>query len=296
MIGTEARQTPESSAAAVAAWVRRDRFSGGQLAIHGALVVIAFFMFVPIMMMLSMSLKTNAQIYTDFWGLPQPAMWEHFTDGARLIFGYIINTLVPALASTVLVVFIASLAGYAFSRLEFPGREFFFTLIIILIMIPSILTLIPTFVLVNELGLINTIWALILPWTAHGQVLAVMLSRTFFAGLPQELFDSARIDGASELDAYFRIAVPLSMPILMTIAIWHGIAAYNDYIWPLIAITDNKRQVISVALQQFTSFTGELQMGPMLAAYAIATLPVLILFIFAMRYFISGITSGAIKA
>jgi multiple sugar transport system permease protein len=267
-----------------------------ELSLNIVLLVIAFLVFIPIIMMVIMAFKTNAQIYTDFWGLPAPWMLEYFVSGAGLIAKYILNTLVPSLASVFLVVFFATLSGYAFSRLEFPGREFFFTLIIVLLMVPSILTLIPTFVLINDMGLINSSWALILPWSAHGQALAVMLSRTFFAGLPQELFDSARVDGATDLDIYFQIAMPLSKPVIATIAIWHGVASYNDYIWPLISITDNARQVVSVALQQFISFTGELQYGPMLSAYIIATLPVLILFVVAMRSFINGITSGAIKS
>ncbi len=266
-----------------------------QRIIHFLLLALAFFMFVPIFMMLLMSFKSNAQIYTQFWALPQPWQVENFTNGARLIYRYIINTLVPDVISVVLVMTIASLAGYSFARLEFPGKEVFYTMIISLIMVPAILTLIPTFVLIRQMGLINSVWALILPWTAHGQVLAVMMTRTFFAGLPQDIFDSARMDGASELTIFARIAVPLSKPILGTVAIWHGVAAYNDYIWPLISITENKKQVVSVALQQFVNFTGELQYGPMLAAYTIATIPILILFIFAMRYFIAGITSGAVK-
>lgn len=281
---------------ASARWQRYSRRSLGQMVIHLVLIVIAFAAFVPIFMMVIMAFKSNAQIRTEFWALPRPWLFSHFLNGGRLILPYIANTLVPTIISVALVIAIASLAGFSFARLDFPGREVLYTMVIVLIMVPGILTLIPTFVLIQQMGLLNSIWALILPWTAHGQVLAVMLSRTFFAGLPQEIFDSARIDGASELQVYARIAVPLSRPILSTIAIWHGVAAYNDYIWPLIAISDNRRQVISVALQQFVNYTGELQIGPMLAAYTVATIPVLVLFVLAMRYFISGITSGAIKA
>ena len=162
-------------------------------------------------------------------------------------------------------------------------------------MIPSILTLLPTFVLVKQLGLLNTLWALILPWTAHGQMLAIMLSRTFIEEVPEELFEAAKIDGASELQLYYKIAIPLCRPILSTIAILHGVAAYNDYIWPLIAIDSTEKQVVSVALQQFTGGAAGTLIGPMTAAYCIATIPLLVLFFTSMRAFISGLTAGALK-
>ena len=111
-------------------------------------------------------------------------------------------------------------------------------MILALLMVPGILTLIPAFVLVRDLGLLNTPWALILPWTAGGQVFGILLCRSFFATLPQDLFDAAKIDGAGEIEQYWRIALPLSWPILVTLAIMHLVSTYNDFIWPLLTISD----------------------------------------------------------
>jgi ABC-type glycerol-3-phosphate transport system permease component len=123
-----------------------------------------------------------------------------------------------------------------------------------------------------------------------------LLCRTFFSTLPQELFDSGRIDGATEFQLYYRIAVPLSWPIIVTVAIMHLVGTYNDFIWPLLTISNSDIQVVSVGLTQFTSQYGITDWGPRMAAYTVATIPLLILFMFGMRYYIRGITSGAVKA
>jgi ABC-type glycerol-3-phosphate transport system permease component len=155
-----------------------------------------------------------------------------------------------------------------------------------LLMIPGVLTLI-LLVLVKQLGLLNTPWALILPWTSGGQVFGTLLCRTFFATLPQELFDSGRIDGASESQLYARIAVPLSWPILVTVAITHLVATYNDFIWPLLTINSPELQVVSVGLTEFTSQYGIVDRPRM-----VATIPSWSYSHFGMRYYVRGVTAG----
>jgi ABC-type glycerol-3-phosphate transport system permease component len=208
---------------------------------------------------------------------------------------YIANSLIFSLASVIAVVFLSSLSGYVFARHRFPGKETIYLLILALLMVPGVLTLIPAFVLVRQLGLINTPWALILPWTAGGQVFGILLCRSFFATLPQDLFDAGRMDGASELDLYARIALPLSWPILITLAIMQMVSTYNDFIWPLLTISDPRMQVVTVGLTQFTSQYGITDWGPRMAAYAVATIPLLLLLSFGMRYYVQGLTSGAVK-
>jgi ABC-type glycerol-3-phosphate transport system permease component len=130
---------------------------------------------------------------------------------------YIFNSLLFGALSVVGVVFLSSLAGSVFARHRFPGKEMIYLAILALLMIPGVLTLIPSFVLVRQLGLLDTPWALILPWTAGGQVFGIMLCRSYFATIPNELFEAGRIDGASELSLYSHIALPLSWPILITL-------------------------------------------------------------------------------
>ncbi len=251
---------------------------------------------IPIGLMIVMSLKDNGQIYGQFWSLPNPIRWANFETGLDAMSTYIQNSLVYSTASVIGVTILASFTGYVFARHRFPFKETLYMLILALLMIPGVLTLIPQFVLVSDLNLTNTPWALILPWTAGGQVLGILLTRTFFATLPQELFESGKLDGANELQLWALIAVPLSSPILVTVAMLHMVATYNDFIWPLLTITNPEKQVVSVGLTQFTSQFGIVDWGPRMAAYSVATVPLLLLFMFGMRYYISGITSGAIKA
>ncbi len=267
-----------------------------QSVIIGILLILLILTLVPIMLMVVFSLKDNGQIYGRFWALPNPVRWHNYVDGFTVMWRYIANTLLSSLTSVFAVVLLASLSGYVFARHRFPFKEPIYLIILALLMIPGVLTLIPAFILVKELGLLNTPWVLILPWTAGGQVFGILLCRSFFATLPQELFDAGRIDGASEFALYSRIALPLSWPILVTLAIMHLISTYNDFIWPLITVTSSEVQVVSVGLTQFTSQFGVTDWGPRMAAYTVATLPLVILFVFGMRYYVRGITSGAIKA
>lgn len=273
---------------------RRENFQQGLILL--SLLALLFLTLVPIILMLFFSLKDNGQIYGRFWAAPNPVRFENYPTGYEAMKGYIVNSVTFAGASVLLVVFLASLSGYVFARLRFPFRETIYLGILALLMIPGVLTLIPAFVLVSQLGIINTPWALILPWTSGGQVFGILLCRTFFATLPQELFDSGRIDGASEIQLYYKIAVPLSWPIIVTVAIMHLVASYNDFIWPLLTISNSDIQVVSVGLTEFTSQYGITDWGPRMAAYTVATVPLLILFMFGMRYYIRGITSGAVKA
>ncbi len=268
----------------------------GQVIIVALLLFLLFLTLVPIALMITFSLKDNGQIYGRFWSLPDPVRWRNYVEGMTVMWRYIVNTLVSSLTSVAAVVMLASLSGYVFARHRFPFKESIYLIILALLMIPGVLTLIPAFVLVRQLGLVDTRWALILPWTSGGQVFGILLCRSFFATLPQELFDAGRIDGASEFDLYWRVALPLSWPIIVTLGIMHLVGTYNDFIWPLVTITSPQVQVVSVGLTQFTSQYGITDWGPRMAAYTIATIPLVVLFVFGMRYYIRGITSGAIKA
>lgn len=265
---------------------------------------------VPFLMMLVMSLKSNAQIFAHFWDLPKPARWDYYASASQALAGYILNTLLVAGITVLGVLLLSSMSGYTFARHRFPGREGCYYLILALMMIPGVLTLIPTFALVKALqypaihlggwtfgpfALLNTRWALILPYISGGQILGILLCRSFFQSLPEEMFEAARLDGASELDLYRRIALPLSRPILATVAITTTLSVYNDYIWPLVVISDNSLQTFTVGV---TKFAGEfnLDYGPTLAGYALGSLPLLLLFAVGMKQFIQGITAGSIKA
>ncbi len=267
-----------------------------QLVILAILTILFVLVFIPILYLIILSLKDNGQIYGRFWSAPNPIRWENFALAWEVINRPIINSVVASSVATLGNIVFASLAGYAFARHQFPGKEILYTSILALLMIPPILTLIPEFVLLSGMGLVNTLWALILPWMAGGQVFSLLLFRTFFANLPEDFFDAARIDGGSELQLFWYIAIPLSGPIIVTVAIIRLVATYNQYIRPLLVISDPQKQVVAVAITQFTSELGVTDLGPQMAAYIVATVPLIIFFSFGMKYYVSGLTSGGIRA
>lgn len=267
-----------------------------QLIIFTILTILLFLIFIPMVYLMILSLKDNGQIYGQFWSLPNPVRWENFALGWRVISRPILNSVVASGTATLGNIVFASLAGYAFARHQFPGKEILYTGILMLLMVPPILMLIPEFVLISSIGLLNTLWALILPWMAGGQVFSLLLFRTFFAALPEDFFDAARIDGASELRVFWHIAIPLCKPIIITVAIIRLVATYNQYMRPLLMISDPQKQVVAVAITQFTSDIGVTDLGPQMAAYIVATIPLIIFFSFGMKYYVSGLTSGGIRA
>jgi ABC-type glycerol-3-phosphate transport system permease component len=275
--------------------MRRRTVRWGEMLAAIVLAMLLAVSLLPFVMMLLLSLKTNADIFTRFWGLPQPARWDFYREAAVALKGYLLNTLIVTVVVVPGVLLLSSLSGYALSRLTFRGRDAVFALILALLVVPGILTLIPTYALVQGMGLLNTRWALILPYLAGGQVLGVVLCRTFFASLPDELFEAMRLDGAGDLQIYRHLALPLSLPTLATIAIMSTLGIYNDYIWPLVTISDSSLQTFTVGV---TRFAGEfnLDYGPTLAGYVIGSLPLIVLFAVGMRAFVQGVTSGALKA
>jgi len=280
--------------AGAARQARRKRWIGQSILIL-LLTIMLILSFLTIALMLFLSLKDNGQIYGRFWSLPDPVRWENYRAGWYAMRRYMFNSLWYSLVSVIFVVFLSSISGYVFARHKFPGKEIIYVAILALLMVPGILTLIPSFVLVKELGLYNTPWALILPWTAGGQIFGILLCRSYFATLPQDLFDAAKVDGASEFQQYTRIALPLSWPILVTLSIMQLVGNYNDFIWPLLTIADQDIQVVTVGLTQFSNEFGTINWGPRMAAYAVSSLPLVILFAFGMRYYVRGLTSGAVK-
>lgn len=260
------------------------------------LIVLVILTLTPVILMVFISLKNRGQIYTQFWALPRPALWVNYITGWNAMKTYIFNSLLYGTVSVVAVVFLSALSGYVFARQRFPGKETIYVLILALMMIPGVLTLIPSFILVRNLNILDTPWSLILPWTAGGQVFGILLCRSHIASLPQEIFEAGRIDGASEFDLFWRLAIPMSWPILVTLAIMHYVGVYNDFIWPLLTITDPQMQVVGVGLRQFVNQFGVADIGAQMAGYAVSVIPLLILFTFGMKYYIQGVTAGSLKA
>ena len=267
-----------------------------QIVITAIVALFVLLAFIPILLMLFLSLKNNSQIIGNFWAFPLRPQWSNYSRAWSLLSINVINSLIVVTVSTTLTVCLAAMDGYVFARLEFPGKNFLFLLFLALMMIPGVLTLTPSFKLMQRLHLINSWWAIWLPMCSGGQVMGMYYCRTFINGQPASVFESARIDGATEFQAFIRIAIPLAKPILATLVVQNLIGAYNDYIWPLLVITSTRKQVIAVAIRTYQSSTGGNRYGEMIAGFVVATIPLVIMFAFSSRLYIEGLTSGAIKA
>jgi ABC-type glycerol-3-phosphate transport system permease component len=252
--------------------------------------------FVPILMGVFMSLKTNAQILGDFWGLPFPVMWSNYSSALFGLAPYMLNTLIVVLVSAMGVVFISCLSGFVFAHLQFPFKNALYMTVLAVMMVPGVVTLASSYSLIINLRLKDTWFALWFPYLAGGQVMGILLCRTFIASQPKELFEAARIDGSSEIRNFLQIVIPLAQPILVTLAIMNTLSTYNDYIWPLLVVSSRSKMTLMVAVTGLVSETGAKQMGVQTAGYIFASLPLLMLFVFGMKYYVSGLTSGAIKA
>lgn len=259
------------------------------------LLIILVLAFVPIFLMLIMSLKTNWDIIYDFFSLPKKLAWENYSNAFSVLSTNLWNTLFVVASAVALTLVLSMLSGYVFATMRFPGKNFFYMSLLVLMMIPGVLSLASNYNLILEYKLYNTRWALILPWISGGQILGIILCRNTIESLPRDLFEAARIDGCGEFNAMLRIALPMCRPILATIAVMKLVDYYNDFIWPMLVIESNSKQVITVAVRVFTAAQGTINMGAMFAGYVIATLPLLILFMFASRLYMEGMTAGALK-
>lgn len=241
---------------------------------------------------------------------PQPAAygaamkhaWSELSRGFIYCWGifrpYMRNSLIVSASSALGVVVVASISAYVFSRYRFPGHRALFLAVLSFMMIPGVLTLVPSFLWVKQLGLLNSYWVLILPYIAGGQIMALFLFKGFFDGLPQELFESARLDGAGHLQQYWHIVLPLSRQIIAVVVIVNVLGTWNNFLWPQIANGDQAYAVVSTGLylMHHSQAMANADRSTMFAAYVISSLPLLVLFVYATKPFMTGVTSGAFKA
>lgn len=261
----------------------------------GVVLILSYFPFIEI---ISNSLKSaSALASTGPFALFTDFAIHNYAAAGRGVGGYLLNTIVVALAAIALGVPSAAMAAYGFSQSKFRGKETLFYLYLGLLLIPWTLTLIPLFVEVKNFGLFDTWGALIFPYAASAQPLLLFIDRSFFEGIPEEVFQSARVDGASELQILRKIVVPLSRPIIMTGVVLVAIAVWGDYLWPTIVLTSTSRLTISAGLQNFVASFGLSGRGggAVFAGYVIVTVPLFALVAATMKYFVGGVTAGSGK-
>lgn len=267
----------------------------GQTLITIATTIILLLAFIPIILMFFLSLKSKAQFFGSFWAWPTPPQWKNYAAAWDDLCINMLNSVITVTVGTAITVCLAAMSGYVFAKLEFPCKNLLFILLLALMMIPGVLTLTPSYKLIQRLHLNNTWWALWFAWSSGSQIMGIYMCRTFISSQPSALFESARIDGATEFQAFYRIAVPLAKPILATLVVMNIISMYGDFIWPLMVIESTKKQVISVQIRAYSSDSGT-DYGKMIAGFVVCTVPLLMMFCVSARLYIEGLTSGAIKA
>jgi len=259
------------------------------------LIVLLFLTFLPLLFMFLTSFKNTHQFYHTFWLPAWPPAFENYSRAFGDLSVYILNSVFVTGASVVGVLLFSTMTGFLFARYRFPGRETIYYLMLAMLMVPGVLMLIPQFVWVQHLGLLDTYWVMVLPYIAGMQIMGMFLLRGFFAQIDQALFESAQVDGAGLFRQLWHIALPLSKPVLGVVAIMSALAAWNSFLWPLVTTSNEDVTVLTVGMLRYTGrITG--QYGPMFAGYTISAIPLGILFTLFTRAFMKGVTSGALKA
>ena len=257
--------------------------------------LVAFTFTLPFFLMLSNAFKTSAEILrippTFIPRDPSLSSFRTVIDEAPY-FRWFGNSLLVSGSVTLLVLFTCSLAGYIFAKFAFPGRDVIFVILLMTMMVPFPVLLIPSYLVVNELGLINSLWALIVP--SMVSAFGIFLMRQFIAGIPNDLIEAARLDGASEWAIYARIVVPLARPPMAALGIFTFLAAWNDYLWPLIVINDLEKSTLPLALTFFNSQHAQ-RYDLVMAAAAMAVIPVIIVFVIFQRQIVNALVLAGLK-
>ena len=275
---------------------RRARITPGRVLLYAVLVLIAVFFVLPLLWMVSTALKFESAVFTDKGFIPASPTLDNFAriltaTGDTPVFRWMLNSFIVATAGTILTVVLTSLSAYAFARIDFPGRGILFGLLITTLLLPGVMFLVPQFILVDILGLLNTYPGMILPGLAG--VFGVFFMRQFFMGIPLELEEAAYVDGANRLRTFVSVVLPLALPAIATLAVISFLAYWNDYLWPLI-ICQGDGCTLPPGLRNFQgSYTAAF--GLLMAGATLAAIPVLVIYVFAQRWIVQSVTSSGVK-
>jgi len=273
---------------------RKTKEFGLRAAKHATIWTVLLSAFLPLYLMAVVSFKTNPQFYAAPATPTLPLHPENWAHAWRMVMPSVANSVFISTSATLLTLCFALCAAYFFARQKMPLSGFFWNAILILMMMPMIANLVPLFRLLKDLNLVNTLAALILVGASSGQVFAVFVLRNFVADVPGELYEAAEIDGASHFQQLRNVVIPLSGPILGTVGVMQFLAAWNEFVLPLIIMRDHNRLPVMVQLMRMSGEYIKFW-GPLMAGYAMASLPIILLFLFSMKLFVRGLTEGAVK-
>lgn len=296
-MAVRAQESTRTAAAGSLVSGQRFRTRIGHLLLHAVLIAFGFIFVVPFLWMIVTSLKVSGTEFTypPQW-IPHPIVWGNYRQALVDVvpfLTYFKNTAIVAAGVTIGDLLTASMAAYSFARLRFPGRNILFMGTLATLMLPNIVTIIPTFLLMRYLHWIDTLLPLIVPSWAGGSAFSIFLFRQFFMTIPLELDEAARMDGANPLRIWWNVIMPLSGTVIATVAIFDVLNSWNDFFTPLIFLNTPGNFTMSLGLGQYVVDHGGQYYNLQMAAATVMTIPVMLLFFFAQRYFMRGIvTSG----
>ena len=264
---------------------------------HSIMWFILFFAFFPLYVMVVISFKDNRQFTRNPWFFDSISTWHwgNWVRGFDSVKHYIANSIVTSVGAVALCLVAAVLASYVLARYKFPGRNVFYYGLVASMFLPgTAATLVTLFTVLNGLHLVNSLWALVLCGAVGGQVVSVFILRQFIEDIPKELFESAQIDGAGHIQQIVNIVLPMSGSVMATLAIMQFLGAWNELMLPLVIMRDDELRTIPVGLMMLDgSYVKD--WGPLMAGYAVASVPLVVLFLFTMRLFVKGLSAGAVK-
>lgn len=265
----------------------------GRLLLYGVLILIALFFILPMLIVVLTSLKFRTEAYTDPGIFPMSPGLENYQallgEGSAF-FRWFLNSAIVSTVGTVITVILTSLSAYAFARIDFPLKGLLFSILITTLLLPSVMFLVPQFKLMAQIGLYDTLPALMLPGIAG--VFGVFFMRQFFLGIPVELEEAAYVDGASRLRTFLNVVLPLTGPALATLSVITFLAFWNDYLWPAIMCQDNCTLPAGLRRMQ-SQFSADY--GLIMAGAVVAAVPVLVIYLLLQRYVIQSVTSSGVK-
>lgn len=260
------------------------------------LLVVTALIVVPIAYAVLGGFRDAPQLAADPVGLPDPWVWTNYTETllSASFWVQLRNSAVVAVLSTVVVVLFAALAAYVLARREFPGREVAYTIFTLGLLFPAAVAILPLLILVRDLGLLDNPLGLALPEAAFGLPLTIIILRPFFRGIPKELEDAAAIDGCGSLGFFFRILLPLSRPVLVTVAVLAIVSSWNQFLLPLVMLSDADNWTLPLGVTNFsTQYTTDT--ARILAYTSLALIPALGFYLVAERQLVGGLTAGSVK-
>ena len=277
-----------------------------QILLHVSIISMLLLSLIPIYLMISISFKNPIQYQHERWIISFPLRLTNYAAAWDIVSPYLINTIIVAVIGFIGVGILSVLGAYVFAQMEFPFKEALYYAIILLLMVPWVISFIPAYMLYAQfklldipVRLLNTFWVLIIPNIAAGPVFGIFLLRAFFTGISKEIYEAARVDGAGHWILITRITVPLSLPVIATLTVINFIGTWNSFLWPLVTISDQTKQMISVGLFQLSNAYAKSAdnsvWGPLFAGYVIASIPLALLFLGLGKFYVEGLVESGLK-